>query len=575
MNYSPDPQRKIYDAETARGIYKKTQKKDKKRLYTMITVCGVILLLLTVCFVGIARTFSGSHATFKATVNEIVDNSRNEAAYVLSKNELFLDKKWDKAGDYTIDRIDELYSSYCNGKSEFSETVNILNAFSQLNSAKEVCDEKLTKVNNIEKGRKAFAEAKDKKIQGDLVGALTAYLNVSVDDKAYYDEAIKKAKEIEKESSEGITYMVNDYLCKFDIDGARSFIKGISEKLGDSEFIKNETKRIEDYYTEQTDLVKFEGPVEHLFTHCLIAFPELCYSSPSMTASLDEDCITPSEFKKILNALYEKDYILIDINMLINETEEGTQIGEVMIPRGKTPFVFSVDDVTYDSRKMHTGMVDKLIVDEDGRVCTYTLHADGTELISYENECFPIIDEFVRKHPDFTFQGARGTLCHTGFDGVFGYRTQKDPKEDVDPAVEKEAALKVAEALKGEGWTFASHSYGHAQMAQCSLDYIKKDTDSWLAEVVPIVGETKIMVWPYGNFIREGEAHEYLYNAGFRLFCGVGIKPYVAKEPDGLGIFMDRKALDGYSLRNRREKYMYLFDTEEVWDPLRPKEVTW
>lgn len=575
MNYNPDSHRNIHDAETARGIYMEKRKNDKKRQRSMIAVTAVVFILVVVCLIGMVRTFSGSHATYKSTVNGIFENCRNNSQYILSENELAIDNKWDKAGSYVTDKLNDLYISYCNGKSEYDETVNTLNAFIQLDSANDFCTEKLTNVNDIESGRKSFAQAKDKRIRGDFIGALNGYLSVSPDDKAYYDEALKKAKEIEKESAEGITYTVNTYLCKYDIEGARNFIKSISEKLGDSEFISSEAKRIEDYYAEQNDLVKYEGPVEHLFTHCLIAFPELCYSSPSMTASLDEDCITPSEFKKILNALYEKDYILIDINMLINETEEGTQIGEVMIPRGKTPFVFSVDDVTYDSRKMHTGMVDKLIVGDDGRVCTYTKHQDGSELVSYENECFPIIDEFVRQHPDFTFKGARGTLCHTGFDGVFGYRTQNEPMEEVNSEEEKEAALKVAAALREEGWTFASHSYGHAQMAQCDLDYIKTDTDKWLAEVVPIVGETKIMVWPYGNFIREGAAHEYLYNAGFRLFCGVGVKPYVAKEPDGLGIFMDRKALDGYSLRNRREKYMYLFDTEEVWDPLRPKEVTW
>lgn len=575
MNKNPESAKRIHDAATARDIYCQAQRNDKKRLLTAISVTVSVVLLLVICIIGIARTFSGAHATYKRTVDMLVDNARITQGYTLSKDEKALDNKWDKAGEYICGKISDICNDFCEGKASYADTVNVIYAFSQLGNASNDCNAFLETVNKVENGRKAFAAAKDKRIAGDLVGALVDYLSVPAEDKVNYDTAMNKAKEIEKQSSEGISYLVNTYLCKFDIDGARSFINGLADKLGDSEFIKNEVQRIEDYYAEQTDLVKFEGPVEHLFTHCLIAYPELCYSSPSMTASLDEDCITPSEFTKILNALYEKDYILIDINMLINETADGVQIGEVMIPRGKTPFVFSVDDVTYDSRKMHTGMVDKLIVGEDGRVCTYTRHEDGSEIISYENECFPIIDEFVRQHPDFTFQGARGTLCHTGFDGVFGYRTQNNPKEDVDPEYEKEQALKVAAALRDEGWTFASHSYGHAQMAQCSLDYIKEDTDNWLAEVVPIVGETKIMVWPYGNFIRQGAAHEYLYNAGFRLFCGVGINPYVAKEPDGLGIFMDRKALDGFSLRNRRDKYMYLFDTEAVWDPLRPKEVTW
>lgn len=575
MNRSPETKRQLHDADTARSIYQNNIKHDKKRIFSIISLFCVIALVAVLAVIGVARTFSGSHATYREIVSSIITNSKNTEGYVLSKNELALNKKWDKASEYISDKLNSIYSSYCEGNTEYSEVTNIVSAFSQLDEAKRLCEEKIQKISAVENGRKEFEKAKELRVNGKLAEALVAYLKVSPEDKLNYKTAIEKAKELEAESGDQLSLMVNEYLCKFDIDGARSFVSDLSSKLGESDFLTAEIKRIDDYYTEQTDLVTFNGPVEHLFTHCLIAFPEICYSSPSMTASLDEDCITPSEFKKILQALYEKDYILIDINTLITENENGTEFAEIKVPRGKTPFVFSVDDVTYDSRKMHTGMVDKLIVDESGRVCTYTLHEDGSEVISYDNECFPIIDEFVRQHPDFTFQGARGILCHTGFDGVFGYRTQKDPKEDVDSETEIEGAKKVAEALKNEGWTFASHSYAHAHMSQMDLESVKDDTDSWIEEVTPIIGETKVMVWPYGDFIREGDRHEYIYEAGFRIFCGVGVKPYMTEEPDGLGVFMDRKALDGYSLRNRRDKYLYLFDTEEVWDPLRPKTVTW
>ncbi|MBR6514242.1 MAG: hypothetical protein IKT46_05340 [Clostridia bacterium] len=574
MNTSPD-KRVIYDADEARRKYKEARNKDIKPILSAIICIVVAGLLILLSLGGFIAILFGAHSSFGGTVNGIYKNSIDNPGYVLSRSELSLDKKWSKVEDDITAKISKLYKSYCKGKAEYTEITNVLNAYAQIPSAAELTEEYKTSVESIEQGRVAFAKAKDLRIAGDMAGALSAYLCVDENDTLNYKTAIKKAKEVETEGQDAISYKINTYLCKFDIEGAKSFANSIAEKLGESEFISSELDRIDAYYTEQTDLVPYTDHVEHLFTHCLIAYPELCYSSPSMTASLDEDCITPSEFIKILNALYEKNYILIDINMLINETEDGVEIADIMVPRGKTPFIFSVDDVTYDSRKMHTGMVDKLIVGEDGRVCTYTLHDDGTEVISYENECFPILDEFVRQHPDFTFQGARGTLCNTGFDGVFGYRTQNDPKEDVDPEYEKQQALLVAQALKDEGWTFASHSYGHAQMGDCTVDFVKEDTDKWIAEVTAIIGETKIMVWPYGNSIRSGEAHKYLYDSGFRLFCGVGVKPFMTKEPDGLGIFMDRKALDGYSLRNRRDKYMYLFDTEEVWDPLRPKEVTW
>ncbi len=574
MNNNPDFGRKFDEESADRMMYYREQK-NKKRKIKLIAVSCIFAALVIMCIIGIFRTFSGSHVSFKVIVNGIYDHSIGNEEYTLSKKELSLDSDWKGAEENVISKIESVYNKYRNGKLSYDETVNVINAFSQLNNANERCAELLGSIDKIETGRRSFEAAKDLKIDNDLAGALKAYLSVSPEDELNYKTAQDKAKQIEAENPDAVSYIINTYLCKFEIEEARSLVNDLIDKLGENDFLLSEKDRIEKYYTDQTDLVEFEGHVEHLFTHCLIAYPELCYSSPSMTASLDEDCITPSEFIKILNSLYEKNYILIDINMLINETADGVEIGKVMIPKGKTPFVFSVDDVTYDSRKMHTGMVDKLIVGEDGRVCTYTLHADGTEVISYENEAFPIIDEFVRQHPDFTFQGARGTLCNTGFDGVLGYRTQKNPKEDVDPEYEKEQAKLVVAALKEEGWTFASHSYGHGHMDQSSFDYVKEDTDSWIEEVVPIIGETKIMVWPYGGSIRDGEEHKYIYDAGFRLFCGVGVDPFVVKEPDGYGIFMDRKALDGYSLRNRHDRYLYLFDTEEVWDPLRPKEVTW
>ncbi|MFR5071844.1 MAG: polysaccharide deacetylase family protein [Bianqueaceae bacterium] len=219
-------------------------------------------------------------------------------------------------------------------------------------------------------------------------------------------------------------------------------------------------------------------------------------------------------------------------------------------------------------------MVDKLVVDDRGRVLSYTKTAAGDEIYSYENEVFPIVDSFVREHPDFSFQGARGTLCLTGFQGIFGYRTQTGAPEGTDREAEKEGALQVVAALKEEGWNFASHGYGHYHMDQIEYSKVEYDTASWQAEVASLVGPTKVMVWPYGGHVRSGKIHELLYDTGFRIFCGVGAKPYLAREPDGLGIFQDRKALDGYSLRNRREMYLYLFDTEEVWDPLRPKDVS-
>lgn len=578
MNNNNRPMPSLPDADRARKEYKYRHRNDQKRITRDIVVYGVILLLIILCIVGVVKSFRDSLSAYERTVEKLYERCLDEGEVVLSPREADLDESWDEVSEAVYAQIDTGVNAYAKGEITYPQISNVLAAFNKLDNAAEYCESKLSVVTEIEEGRVALETARAAKVNGDMITALEGYLAVSEYDELNYSSALSEARNIEKDYQPSIALAVNSFLAKYEIDEAREYVNTFLSRLSGSEFLTSELERIDEYEKFQTDTVLYTGDVEHVFTHCLIAFPEICYNSPEMTAALDEDCITPSEFMKIFNSLYEKGYILIDINILVKGNEDGSvSLADLYIPKGKKPLVFSIDDVTYDSRKASTGMVDKLIVDANGRVCTYTKHKDGTEVISYENEIFPLLESFVREHPDFTFRGARGTLCHTGFDGLFGYRTQSTPLdgENVDRDTEIEAAKKVAQALREEGWTFASHSYGHANMPDCSYNYIKEDTDNWINEVTPIIGDTKVMVWPYGAHIRSGDSHNYLYNNGFRIFCGVGVPPFLAYEPDGNSVYMDRKSLDGYALRNRREKYMYLFDTEEVWDPLRPKEVTW
>ena len=47
--------------------------------------------------------------------------------------------------------------------------------------------------------------------------------------------------------------------------------------------------------------VKPTEPIEHLFTHCLIAHPEIAFAKNNEYGRhLDRDCLTPSEFRRIM-----------------------------------------------------------------------------------------------------------------------------------------------------------------------------------------------------------------------------------------------------------------------------------
>ena len=52
----------------------------------------------------------------------------------------------------------------------------------------------------------------------------------------------------------------------------------------------------------QIEYELYTGQVPHIFTHCLIAYPELKNGSGKMR--YDTDCINVTEFKNLLNELY-------------------------------------------------------------------------------------------------------------------------------------------------------------------------------------------------------------------------------------------------------------------------------
>lgn len=391
------------------------------------------------------------------------------------------------------------------------------------------------------------------------------------------------------EFKSAVTEVVTDFMVRYKIAEGKAFLQSLVG-CGLNAHLTSEAKRLEEYRAFQEDNLvacNVANTFENIYTHCLIAFPEINFASERTYRWCGDDCLTVHEFKTILQALYEKDYIIVDANLFYDEAND-TFASTLMLPAGKKPLLLTYDDVTYDSRKSGRGMVDKLILDENGRVCTYTKHADGKEVISSDNEIFPIIAAFCREHPDFTFRGAKGTLFFTGFDGICGYRSQSEPVDDAESALrldrqkEVQSAKVVIEALRDEGFSFGSHSYNHHNMPKYASSSLRRDTTQWLEEVGAIVGETKLFCWPYGAHtqdnvsLRKNDDHKYLFNSGFKFFFGCGALRYLADEPDDCGIFSDRKAITGEALyyyemgyKTYIREYSYLFDPNSVWDPAR------
>jgi hypothetical protein len=117
--------------------------------------------------------------------------------------------------------------------------------------------------------------------------------------------------------------------------------------------------------------VPYNGPVEHIFFHPLMAYPELAFDGDSMAQGYDDWFLTVSEFKIIIEQLYRNNYILIDIHSLYEENSGNDlndyQPKELMLPKGKKPLVLSIDDLNYYEYMVQNGNVQKLVLNPSGK----------------------------------------------------------------------------------------------------------------------------------------------------------------------------------------------------------------
>ena len=339
----------------------------------------------------------------------------------------------------------------------------------------------------------------------------------------------------------------------------------------------------------------WDGVVEHLFFHPIVAYPELAFDGDYKSDGIDDWMVTVGEYNKILQSVYDKGYILVDIaDCWSEQTDEAGQTRMVKntlyLPEGKKPLILSFDDVNYYQYMLENGFTYKLILDEDGKIASWGKDPDGNEVISRDLDAVTILDKFVEEHPDFSPFGAKGCLSLTGYEGILGYRTQTD-KNDTSEAHEAnrqqeiEAVKPIIAELKRTGWTFGSHTWGHISLNSRSKDVVVADMERWFDEVGSLVGPTNVLFYPFGGRLdgddvkQTGPAFTWMQQQGFRIFCSVGIDSWSKCKEDISAVICDRLHPDGTTLRgaNSLERYMRFYDAREIIDlDVRPqREVGW
>ena len=393
------------------------------------------------------------------------------------------------------------------------------------------------------------------------------------------------------DSLEGVIAQAKLLADGYDYDGAINLLS--SSTYASDESV---TAAIDEYNATKETLVRADPrKVTHVFFHTLIMDTSKAFDGDSREKGYNQVMTTKDEFMKILQSMYERGFVLVRLHDVAYEVtaEDGSrhfQEGDIMLPEGKKPFVMSQDDVCYYEYMDGDGFASRMIIGEDGKPTNEMKMDDGSVSVgSYD--LVPLLDDFIKEHPDFSYRGAKACIAFTGYNGILGYRTDsayntdeyKAEHPDFNFEEERANAAKVVQCLRDDGFEIASHSWGHRNMGTIPMDKFREDTDKWANEVETLTGPCDIILFPFGSDIGDwhpydtsSERFQYLYNKGFRYFCNVDSSQYFVQVRDNY-LRMGRRNLDGYRLYQNlygggEDRTSDLFDSASVIDPQRPTD---
>lgn len=376
----------------------------------------------------------------------------------------------------------------------------------------------------------------------------------------------------------------------YDYQGAIDLLNSFEGDL--SKFTTVNDKILECEAAQKT-MVAWDDPsqIPNLSFQLLVADPERGFSHETYGYSINRNFITTEEFSKILQQLYDNGYILVDLDdfTTTETTDNGTVVYKaqsLQLPNGKKPIMLTQTNVNYNYYLIDgngdkipdgdgTGIASKLLWDGVNFSCEMVTASGSTVTGAYD--LVPILEDFIKKHPDFSYRGARATLALTGYNGLFGYRTHPSAK-DVFGEIAYEQAIQdaktVANALRNSGYRLACYTYENIAYGTSSITQIKSDLNGWTNEVVPILGDLDVFTFAQLTDITtdpaySGEKYDLLNNLGFRYylgFCEDG-KPWISITDNY--VRQGRIMVTGSNLAHHSGWFTNMFDPSSVLDTNR------
>lgn len=365
------------------------------------------------------------------------------------------------------------------------------------------------------------------------------------------EESKAKVQQEMEEEAKALVKEADKFAASCEFDKALAHLDTFAGNPEEFDVIQEAKER---YENGESHLV----PVADISQVKCLSFSELLLSSSVFTGAKDDGnrllYITVDEFNRILQQLYENDYMLVDIYDLFTtgQNEDGSvkiQPNDLRLPQGKKPIMLV--------NTQAAGYARKLVLTEDGSfVSEYT---DGDKQLTGSVDFVPLLEDFIRSNPGFSYKGSRAMLALTGHKGLFGY--------DISETAE---ITRIAQALTERGYILSCNTFGNLAYGYSKLAEIQEDVSNWNISAVPLIGQTEVLVYARGSDIYDGKdsyfgsKYEALFDAGFHYYLGICYNSNPWMDITGNTIRLGRILVTGENLTQKTAFFEGLFDASKV-----------
>lgn len=417
------------------------------------------------------------------------------------------------------------------------------------------------------------------------IGSLSNFIEQRRINKDIEQSRVNESKSAESQMEEEYQRIMNSAAVLAAGYNYEDAITTLDSFSGDLKDYPEMTTRRAEYVTAQSQLVEFNNPsaIKNLSFHVLMADPARALADTGeggLAGSYNKNFVSTTEFSKILNDLYNNGYVLVDFDSFTAINNDVVLSKSIYLPEGKTPFMITETMVNYFDYMIDgngdgvadasgKGFASKLVLDSNGDIKAEYVDANGATLVG-DYDLVPILESFIKEHPDFSYQGARATVAVCGYEGIFGYRINSSYAASKGSTYQEEqiaGAKTIVQALRDKGYTLACYTYGNENYGNINANQITADLQSWTSQIVPVIGEVNTFVFARESNISEygtGTAFNVMYTSGFRYFVSNGSEPWA--EIKSNYVRQNRLMVTGKNMAYNSSWFNGMFDCAAILD---------